>query len=359
MAAAESGLALPPWVGRVLAVQANFYRVRLASTMAPRPELLCVRRSRLKKIGQQVMVGDHVQVDDPDWQGGRGAIAQVLPRQSELLRPAVANADQILLVFALADPEPDIQQMNRFLIAAEETGFHLMIALSKADLVCPEKQHLWQGRLKNWGYNPLILSVPQSLGWQDLGTGLGDHVTVICGPSGVGKSSLIQYLMPNESLRIGAVSQRWGRGRHTTRHVELFELSQGGLLADTPGFNQPDLPASPQSLADCFPEIRQRLALEACQFQDCYHHHEPGCIVRGDWPRYPFYLDCLQAIQEQSLALNGPLQSVAPRVKIKSGQGGQLTPEPLLDTKKYRRRSRREQHQRLGDWQEQEEGICD
>ncbi|MDG2991539.1 small ribosomal subunit biogenesis GTPase RsgA [Candidatus Synechococcus calcipolaris G9] len=359
MAATESGLACPTWLGTVLAVQANFYRVRLASAMAPRPELLCVRRSRLKKMGQQVMVGDQVQVDGPDWQGGRGAIAQVLPRQSELLRPAVANADQILLVFALADPEPDTHQINRFLITAEETGFRLIIALSKADLVTPEQRNRWQSRLEDWGYRALILSVPQSLGWQDLRTLLADHLTVICGPSGVGKSSLIQYLMPDESLRIGTVSERWGRGKHTTRHVELFALTEGGLLADTPGFNQPNLPKSPQTLATCFPEIRQRLTLGTCHFQDCYHHHEPGCIVRGDWPRYPFYLDCLETIQGQPLASDPSLQSAEPNVKLKSGSGGKLTSEPLLDTKKYRRRSRREQHQRLMDWQEREEEIYD
>lgn len=358
--AAASNFASPPWLGTVLAVQANFYRVRLASVLAPQSELLCVRRSRLKKIGQQVMVGDHVEVDAPDWQGRRGAIAQVLPRQSALSRPAVANANQILLVFALAEPQPEPHQINRFLITAEETGLRLRVALSKADLVTPEQQQAWQQQLKTWGYDALVLSVPKSWGWQSLQEILLNQLTVICGPSGVGKSSLIQYLMPNTSLRTGAVSEHSGRGKHTTRHVELFELTAGGLLADTPGFNQPELPQSSQALANCFPEIRQRLAQGNCQFQDCYHHHEPGCVVRGDWPRYPFYLDCLQSIQQQSMALeSSPLPSSSPRVKSKSGYLGQVSLEPLLDTKKYRRRSRREQHQRLMDWQEREEEVCD
>ena len=123
---------------------------------------------------------------------------------------------------------------------------------------------------------------------------------MVAGPSGVGKSSLTNRLVPQQKLRVNAVSGRLGRGRHTTRHVELFELPMGGFLADTPGFNQPDISSTPEGLDDYFPEIRQRRAVATCQFSDCLHRDEPGCIVRGDWERYEYYLTMLDEVMRSN-----------------------------------------------------------
>ncbi|MFS8119139.1 MAG: ribosome small subunit-dependent GTPase A, partial [Microcoleus sp.] len=298
-------------VGTVVAVQANFYQVSLDPEacidgknrpLADAPSLLCTRRTRLKKIGQQVMVGDRVMVEEPDWNDHRGVISQVFPRQTELNRPPVANADRILLVFALTEPDLDPASLTRFLVKAESTGLEVSLCLNKCDLVTTQELEQWRDRLKGWGYDPTFISVRSGLGIyheaannsenevsatnpnlseqidssllplergvalvesqgvassSSIETHLQGKITVICGPSGVGKSSLINQLIPTLNIRVNAVSGKLGRGRHTTRHVELFDLPGGGLLADTPGFNQPALECDPSELPRYFPEVRR------------------------------------------------------------------------------------------------------
>ena len=349
--------------GTVVAVQANYYQVKLESNREtsksfaqkewaqqskPTNFLLCTRRTRLKKIGQKVMVGDRVVVEEPDWQDARGAISQVLPRTSELHRPPVANSSQILLVFALAEPTLDPRQLSRFLVKAESTGLKLSLCLNKSDLISSAQQQQWQQRLENWGYQANYISVSQQSGIEPLLERLREKITVVAGPSGVGKSSLIDFLIPEANLRIGEVSGKLQRGRHTTRHVELFELSEGGLLADTPGFNQPDLNCLPIKLAQYFPEARARLQYHTCQFNNCLHRDEPGCVVRGDWERYEYYLDFL----EQAIAQSAQLQQQPDResnLKLVVKQAGKSHYEPKLQTKKYRRTSRKTRQQNLQD----------
>ena len=354
-----------PLVGTVVAVQANYYQVRLDAEARRDPPLsplskggkqeaggnsslflLCTRRSRLKKIGQQVMVGDRVVVEEADWGGGRGAIADVLPRQTEMDRPPVANAQQILLVFAFVEPSLDPFQLSHFLVKAESTQLDVRLCLNKSDLLTTEQLNQWRDRLNNWGYQPLFISVRVGMGIDEISRQLNNKITVIAGPSGVGKSSLINQLIPTANLRVGAVSGKLGRGRHTTRHVELFELPTGGLMADTPGFNQPDLDCSPEELVYYFPEARQRLAVARCQFSDCMHRDEPNCAVRGEWERYEHYLGFLEDAIARQQHLN---QQADPEsnFKLKTKGKGQNQYEPKLETKKYRRTSRRSQQQAL------------
>ena len=349
--------------GIVLAVQANFYDVQLDLHSVP-PEakgidsLLCIRRSRLKKIGQRVMVGDRVCVEEPDWEGGRGAITRVFPRQSELDRPPIANANQIVLVFALADPPLDPIQLSRFLVKAESTTLIVQLCLNKQDLVTDTELAEWRDRLAIWGYRPYFVSARQGTGLEPLRECLRDKTTLVSGPSGVGKSSLLNLLLPEVNLRVGEVSGKLRHGRHTTRHVELFELTSGGLLADSPGFNQPDLDCAPTELVHLFPEARIRLAEASCQFNDCLHRDEPGCSVRGDWERYEHYRLFLEEAIAQQIALERSPDAET-TTKQKVGQSGRIETEPKLSPKRHRRPSRRAEKQALQDWLEPEQTELD
>ncbi len=350
-------------LGTVIAVQANYYLVQFQADIfdqrqLPASRLLCTRRARLKKVGQQVMVGDRVQVEEPDWAGQRGAIASVLPRSTQLDRPPVANADQIMLVFAIAEPDLDCHQLTRFLVKAELTGLAINLCLNKCDLVVAKTQTNWQQRLTCWGYQPQLVSVREELGLVTLSSILRDRITVISGPSGVGKSSLINTLIPAAQLRVSAVSGKLGRGRHTTRHVELFDLPQGGLLADTPGFNQPNITCLPQQLGACFPEIRAQLVEQQCQFADCLHRGEPGCAVSQNWERYDIYRQLLAECETQAQAVQ---DSATPdeAFKLKIANDGQVQKEPRLQAKKYRRVSRRSRKQSLEDLRYELDGNLD
>ncbi|MEO0456774.1 MAG: small ribosomal subunit biogenesis GTPase RsgA [Cyanobacteria bacterium P01_A01_bin.114] len=344
MTVSPSAKPISAW-GTVTAGQANYYWVRLEAVGLSQQPILCTRRARLKKLGQQVLVGDRVRVEEFDWQDYRGAIAAIAPRKTALDRPPVANVDQILLVFALEQPTLDPFQLSRFLVKAESTGIPVSLCLNKRDLITKAEAADWQQRLRQWGYDPVMVSL-----LQDEQTGLIEQlqhrITVVAGPSGVGKSSLINRLIPQGAVRTGAVSGKLGRGRHTTRHVELFELPGGGFVADTPGFNQPDITCDSDALGACFPELQGRLAEQRCQFSDCLHRDEPGCAVRGGWERYGHYLTLLAEViqHQQSLEQRRDTETAE---KVKIGEAGQIQHEPKLEAKKYRRISRRSRNQDL------------
>lgn len=334
-------------LGTVVACQANYYQVRLCIDGDEPLYFLCTRRARLKKLGRQVVVGDRVVVEELDWHDRRGAIATIQSRTNLLDRPPISNVDQILLVFALAEPQLDPIQLSRFLVKAESTGIPVKLCLNKQDLLTKAESQQWRTRLRRWGYDPAFVSVQND---QTLPTVLmeilGQRVSVVAGPSGVGKSSLLNRLVPDVEARTNAVSGKLGRGRHTTRHVELFGLPSGGLLADTPGFNQPDITCDVTTLMQCFPEVRRSQG--QCQFNDCMHRDEPGCSVRGDWERYSHYLSLLdEVLRHQQQQEHCPDADTVEKVKI--GSDGQVQHEPKLEAKKYRRTSRRRRHQDLQD----------
>jgi len=299
--------------GRVVALQANYCRVELD---APGPSgcrrLLCTRRSRLDHEGLQVWVGDRVRLEGIDWTAGRAAVAQVEPRQNLLQRPAVANVDRVIVVTALAEPDLDPLQLTRFLVSAEGSGAAVDLVLGKVDLVAEPALRQTCADFEAWGYPVFPLSTRTGLGLDTLRHHLrtAAGITVLCGPSGAGKSSLLNALVPDLDLRVAAVSGRLQRGRHTTRHVELFPLpsevaadsfplfpATAALVADTPGFNRPELPSDPVVLAQAFPEIREHLALGPCRFRNCRHLEDPGCAMGTDWPRFSHYRQCLEEVE--------------------------------------------------------------
>jgi ribosome biogenesis GTPase / thiamine phosphate phosphatase len=334
--------------GTILAIQANFYRVQIDgnSEVAAGGILLCTRRSLLKKVGRYLAVGDRVTLAEVDLANQSGTIEDVAPRSSQLDRPPIANVDRILVIFALAEPTLDEYLLSKFLVKAESTGVKVDICLNKVDLVETEAAIYWQERLTGWGYQPFMVSTKNNLGITELTDALADTVSVLAGHSGAGKSSLVRTLIPHLELRIAAVSGKLQRGRHTTRHVELYPLPTGGWIADTPGFNQPDLDFPPNELADCFPEMRRVLATKPCQFNDCTHRQEPNCTMGTNWDRYDRYLEFYTEVSERYTKSQKQRQTdIGYKQKNRAGT---TTLEPKLDIQKYRRNSRRKQQQ---EWQ--------
>ncbi|XP_031129252.1 small ribosomal subunit biogenesis GTPase RsgA 1, mitochondrial-like [Ipomoea triloba] len=381
-------------VGMVAASQANFMRVIVQSlpsevcsgsglvegfTDAPGVgvELLCVVKAVLKKIKRRVLVGDKVLVGSIDWVDRRGMIENVFERKCEILDPPVANVDHLLVLFSMEQPKLEPFSLTRFLIEAESTGIPFTLALNKCELVPEETLAAWKSRLRKWGYEPIFCSVESQRGIDTLLFIMREQTSVIVGPSGVGKSSLINAMRFNkrgavgvgegdncsnlildskwfEEQRVGEVSTRSGRGKHTTRNVSLLPLSEGGYLADTPGFCHPSLmKVTKQSLAEHFPEIQKMLKEKEpakCSFSNCLHLGEPGCLVGGDWERYPYYLQLLDEIkirEEFQLRVVGTKRESDVRYKV--GDKGVIQAEPRLEPKKHRRQSRKRLNQSVLD----------
>ncbi|EFJ52532.1 hypothetical protein VOLCADRAFT_43862, partial [Volvox carteri f. nagariensis] len=329
--------------------------------------LLCSIRSLLRKLRQDVVVGDVVRVSSIDWREGRGVVSEVLPRSSRLVDPNVANVDHVLLVFALDQPPFEELQVSRFLVAAEAAGLPFSLVLNKADLVGREVVEKRVAQCRSWGYEPLVLSCEG--GW---GVEAG-RISVVAGPSGAGKSSLINFLRlgrhrPEQRidaatgtpataaaaeggegglgfLAVGSVS-KIGRGMHTTTSVTLLQLAGGGWLADTPGFGQPALEdLSSTDLSRYFPELLALTAASPCRFADCLHLSEPGCSVgAAGLARYPHYRRFLQEIKmRESCDVRQLQRGKAERegvTKTKSVRGGGERQEIRLDPRRHRRQSR-------------------
>ncbi|RZC74676.1 hypothetical protein C5167_050160 [Papaver somniferum] len=367
-------------VGMVASAQANFMRVVVQSIKEVKEEeegkigveLLCVVKAVLKKIKRRVLVGDKVLVGGIDWNDKRGMIENVYQRDSEIMDPPVANVDHLLVLFSLEQPKIEAFALTRFLIEAESTGIPLTLALNKCELVDEKTRLEWESRLRGWGYEPVFCSVDTRNGLDSLYFILRDQTTVLVGPSGVGKSSLINVLRSSQQVsdisegdnqsvniegskwledqRVGVVSVKSGRGKHTTRHVSLLPISGGGYLADTPGFSQPTLlKATKVSLPQLFPEIRKMIedsGPTTCSFNDCLHVGEPGCVVTADWERYPYYLQLLDEIKTreefQKRTIGTKRES---DVRYKVGEMGVIQVEPRLQLKKHRRQSRKRTNQ--------------
>ena len=290
----------------VVALQANYLEVELDQVLESMPSrLLCTRRTRLNHRGEAVHVGDRVSVEAIDINHARAVVSDVEPRTSFLTRPPVANATTVVVALAVDQPAFDPDQASRFLLTAEQTALAVQLVLTKIDLIQPQELDRLSARLQAWGYPPLLVSTQNGLGLSKLKNSfVRSSLSVLCGPSGVGKSSLLNALIPQLDLRVGAVSGRLQRGRHTTRHVELHRLNGEARVADTPGFNRPVLPDDARNLEVLFPELRAQLRDHPCRFRDCLHRDEPGCGVTRDWERYPIYRRAV----EELLNLSRPCQ---------------------------------------------------
>ncbi len=275
------------------------------------PTVQCRARGVFKKRSISPLVGDRISFEHSE--NNEGTVTEIHKRQSELIRPPVANIEQAVLVFSLDEPALNLQLLDKFLVHIEHSGLEAVICFSKQDLIKgagdePDQldSSAVQKLYEEIGYRVFVTSAKEGEGLEPVRHILKGRLSVFSGQSGVGKSTLLNALLPELNLETGEISMRLGRGRHTTRHVELLALPDGGWVADTPGFSQLDfMEMEPEDLGRTF---REFLPLaEECRFRGCLHHKEPGCRVREEAEaggrvaasRYEHYLIFLQEMKDR------------------------------------------------------------
>ncbi|MGB4231357.1 MAG: ribosome small subunit-dependent GTPase A [bacterium] len=266
----------------------------------PAGEYRCYLRGRVKREIAP-LVGDRVKIRPVD--GESAVIEEVLPRQNSLIRPPIANLDQCIVVAAMADPSLNLKQLDRFLVLIQAASLEAIICFNKVDLVPAVEVAAVADIYRQAGFVVVLTSVKTGVGIETLAELLEGKISVLAGPSGAGKSSLLNKIQPGFSLQVGEVSRKLGRGRHTTRHVELLPLPGKGRVADTPGFTSLYLTGlERRELMYYFPEFID--LAPHCRFSPCLHWQEPECAVKEgvkqgkiDKGRYKHYLDFLKELE--------------------------------------------------------------
>lgn len=272
--------------GRVIKSQSGFFEVEIAEASS----VTCELRGRLKqgaRTGDIIAVGDRVRISLlPE---GTGMIEEILPRERAIVRMdprprgvyrqiLLANPNQAVFVFACANPAPHLRMLDRFLVIAEQQKIPIVIVANKVDLVGQEEAEKTFGHYVKIGYPVLYTSAEKQIGIEDLRFTLSGKLSALAGPSGVGKSSLLNAMQPGLGIAVNEISEALDRGKHTTTHRELHPLIDGGYVADTPGWKSLALwDTQPEELDGYFPDIAPLVTL--CRFSDCTHSHEPGCAV--------------------------------------------------------------------------------
>ena len=272
--------------GLIIRAQSGFFTVETGEG-----PVVCQLRGRLKRgprTGDLAAIGDRVRIAVQEDGSGmieeveerKQAIVRLDPRpQGEYQQILLANADQAVFVYACAHPEPKLRMLDRFLVIAEKQEIPAVIVANKVDLVGREEAEAIFGMYAKLGYPIIYTSAKTGQGVEDLHAILTGKISALAGPSGVGKSSLLNTIQPGLGLEVDEVSQAMNKGVHTTVVRQLFPLAGGGYVADTPGWKSLALwDTEPEEIDGYFPELRE--LVPHCQFSDCTHTHEPGCAVR-------------------------------------------------------------------------------
>ena len=264
----------------------------------------CRARGIFRKNKQTPLVGDRVKISVVDEDNKKGVVEEIQERKTELVRPPIANVNKALIVFAVKNPTPHLSLLDRFIVLAERENLEIVIILTKVDLDEDNTTEKIKNIYEPCGYKVIGVSNLENKNIDKVKEELKDNTVVFAGPSGVGKSSLLNQIDSNFQLKTGDVSDKIKRGKHTTRHAELFELEFGGMVADTPGFSSLTLDdIEDVDLKDYFIEFDN---YDDCKFGSrCIHQNEPNCAVKeavenGEIPkeRYESYIQLLNEIRQ-------------------------------------------------------------
>lgn len=287
--------------GKIVKGIAGFYYVDVAGAGIYE----CKAKGVFRKDKVKPLVGDDVELEVLDEQEKTGNVTAILPRRNALIRPAVANVDQAMVIFAMKNPRPNFSLLDRFLLMMERQKVETVICLNKQDLADPEETEEIQKIYGDCGYQVIATSIKEEKGLEQVEAILRGKTTVVAGPSGVGKSSLTNGIQGEVQMETGEISRKLKRGKHTTRHSQLIRVGDDTFLCDTPGFTS--LYVEEMDKEELRHYFREFVPYEGqCRFQGCVHIHEPGCAVkealeegRISRRRYENYTELYEELKEK------------------------------------------------------------
>lgn len=261
--------------GKIIKGIAGFYYVYVEG----RGVYECRARGIFRNVSIKPLVGDDVDMEILDECDKEGNVTAIHPRKNELVRPAVANIDQALVIFSIVKPAPNLNLLDRFLIKMERQKLPCIICFNKCDIAACEEREKLARIYDGSGYETLFVSASQNRGIDELKVLLEGKTTTVAGPSGVGKSTIINCLQPDANMETGSISQKIERGRHTTRHSEIIALGDETYIMDTPGFTSLNITEVEKDELDAYyPEFKRYEPY--CRFRGCAHISEPDCKVK-------------------------------------------------------------------------------
>ena len=238
----------------------------------------CPARGIFRKDNFKPMIGDRVELSEMTG-GGTAVIQNILPRKNRLVRPAVANADQVAVVMAARSPAPDLLLVDKLLVSARKNGIEVAMIINKVDQD-PQLAAEWKSQYENACDRVVLTCAGMGQGAEELRPLLEGKITVLAGQSGAGKSSVLNLILGDDAMATGSLSRKTDRGRHTTRHNEMFVMDERSFIIDSPGFSLFEMEEMEASeLMEYYPEINSHEG--ECFFQDCSHTGEPRCYVQG------------------------------------------------------------------------------
>lgn len=270
--------------GKIIKGIAGFYYIYISSAdenvCTPYEGVYeCKAKGIFRNEGVKPLVGDNVEIEILDEANKKGNIVKILERKNSLIRPAVANVDQALVIFAAAKPTPNLNLLDRFLISMEMSKVESIICFNKTDVADEDYVNHLRDIYFSCGYKVICTSTVDGSGVEQLKSILKGKTTVLAGPSGVGKSSMTNAIIPEACMQTGGISKKIERGKHTTRHSELFTIQKDTFLFDTPGFSSLYVNnLEKEDLMWYFPEFDK--FNDKCRFQGCVHINEPDCAVK-------------------------------------------------------------------------------